>query len=134
MEHPSVSWHIIPLEFSNWNIICFGKRAQQCTIFQTSWCSNESSPNSSCHFWKHKVKVYPNFASLFIVIKGNSAVFFFPKPHTLWTKIAHQSEIFGLLSGWVRIHQIPRVIIETTSKFFFKLCIALQCHESSIRF
>ena len=26
MHHLSVSWHIIPLKFSNWNIICFGQK------------------------------------------------------------------------------------------------------------
>ena len=31
------------------------------------------------------------------------------KPHILWTKIAHQSETFGLLSGWVKTHQIPHI-------------------------
>ena len=44
---------------------------------------------------------------------------FYLKPHILWTKIAHRSEIFGLLSGWVKIQQIPYVIFETTSQFFF---------------
>ena len=34
-------------------------------------------------------------------------------------KIAHQREIFGLLSGWVKIHQIPHVILETRSQGFF---------------
>ena len=39
-----------------------------------------------------------------------------------WTKIAHWSKILELLSGWVKIHEIPHVIFETTSHFFFKLC------------
>ena len=52
------------------------KRVHQSTIFQTFECSNESSPNSSCHFWNHKVRVYSNFASLFSVMKDNSSVFF----------------------------------------------------------
>ena len=47
----------------------------------------------------------------------------------LWTKRAHRSEIFRLLSGWVKIHQIPYVMFETTNHFFFKLFITLQCHE-----
>ena len=46
----------------------------------------------------------------------------------LWTKIDHQSEILGLLSGLVKIHKIPHVI-ETTSQFFLKLRITLQCQE-----
>ena len=26
LHHTSVSWHIIPLKFSGWNIICFGQK------------------------------------------------------------------------------------------------------------
>ena len=36
---------------------------------------------------------------------------------------------FSLLSGWVKMHQIPYAMFETTSQFFFKLFITLQCHE-----
>ena len=39
-------------------------------------CSNESSPNSSCHFWSHKIRVYSTFVSLFSGMKDNSSVFF----------------------------------------------------------
>ena len=39
------------------------------TNCQTFRCSNESSPNSSCHFWNHKVRLCSNFASLFSVMK-----------------------------------------------------------------
>ena len=106
------------------------KGAHQRTIFQTFECPNKSSPNSSCHFWNHKVRVYSNFASLFSVMKDDSFVFLWLKPQILWTKIAHQSEVFGLLSGWVKTHQIPNVIFESTSQIFFKLCITLQCHET----
>ena len=91
------------------------KRAHQSKIFQTFECSNESPPNSSCHYQNHKVRVYSNFASLFNVMKDNSSVF-------IWLR---------LLRGWVKIHQIPHVIFETTSQFFFKLCTNLQCHDNS---
>ena len=33
------------------------------------------------------------------------------------------------MSGWVKIQQITYAMFETTSQFFFKLCINLQCHE-----
>ena len=104
--------------------------------FQTFGCSNESSPNSSCHFWNHKVRVYSNFASLSSVIKGNSSVFFYLKPHILWTKISHWSEIFGLLSGWVKIHEIPHVIFEITSLFSlnFASLFNVMGDESSVFF
>ena len=65
--------------------------------------------------------VHPiNYANLhFSVIKDNSSVFFYLKPHIVWTKISYGSEIFALLSGWVKIHQIPHVIFRTKSQFFF---------------
>ena len=47
----------------------------------------------------------------------------------LWTKRAHRSEIFRPLSGCVKMHQIPYVMFETASQFFFELFITLQCHE-----
>ena len=80
MHHLSVSWHIIPLTFSSWNITLSTKYAHQSTNFQTFECFNESWPNSSCLFWNHKVKVYSNFASLLSVMKYNSSVFFYFKP------------------------------------------------------
>ena len=127
---PFSEWHIIPMKFSNWNIICFGqKRAHQSTIFQIFKCSNESSPNSSCHFWNRKVRVYSNFTSLFNVMKDNPSVFLCLKPSVVRTKRAHQKEIFRLLSGWMKIQQIPHVIFETTRLLFFKLCITLPCYE-----
>ena len=46
------------------------------------------------------------------------------------TTTAHRSQIFRLLSGCVKIHQIPHVTFESTSQSFFKLCITLQCHET----
>ena len=52
------------------------KRVDQCTVFQSFECSNESSPNSSCNFWDHKVRVYSSFASMFSVMKDSLFVFF----------------------------------------------------------
>ena len=62
------------------------KRAHHCTIFQTL----------SALMTAHPI----NYAILhhFSVIKDNSSVFFWLKPHIVWAKIAHWSEIFGLLS------------------------------------
>ena len=58
-----------------------------------------------------------------------SSVFFYLKPLYLGQK-SPRSGIFRLLSGWVKIHQIPYVMFETTSQFFFKLfLIFLQHHE-----
>ena len=40
---------------------------------------------------------------------------FWLKPHIIWTKITHRSEMFGLLGGSVKINQFPDVVFETTS-------------------
>ena len=91
------------------------KRAHQRTIFQTFECADERSPKSSCYFWNHKVRISTHFASLFSFMKDNSSLLLQLKPST---KRTHQKEIFRLLGGWSKIHQIPHVIFETTSQFF----------------
>ena len=37
--------------------------------------------------------------------------------------------ILRILCALVKITQIPHVIFQSTSQFFFKFCITLQCHE-----
>ena len=53
------------------------------------------------------------------------------KPYIFWIKRAHPnpSEIFKLLSSWVKNRQIPHVTFEATSPFSLKLRITLQYHE-----
>ena len=51
----------------------------------------------SIDFWNQKTRIYSNFASLFSVVKDKSSLFFQLKPHILWSKITHRSEVFGLL-------------------------------------
>ena len=121
----SVLFHLKPFMLQT-------KGAHQSTIFQTFQCSNDTSPNSSCHVWNQKIRVYSNFASLFSIKKNKCSVFFQPACHILWTKRTNQSKIFRLLSGWVKIHQIFHVIFETTSHLFLKLCTTLHCHERQL--
>ena len=127
MHQLSVSWHIIPLKFSSWSITLRTKRAHQITNFQIFECFIESSSNSSCQFWNHKVKVYSNFVSLFSVTKDNSSVFFYLKPLYFGQKEPIKVKFSDFwVFGW---KLISYVVFETTSQFFFKLCITLQCHE-----
>ena len=72
--------HIISLKISSWSISLWTKRAHQITNFQIFECFNEISPNSSCQFWNHNVKVYSNFELLFSVTKDNSSVLFYLNP------------------------------------------------------
>ena len=94
------------------------KRVHQCTIFQTFWCSNESSPNLLSHFWNHKARTFWKFASLFSVMKDNSSVFFLAQTSYSLDKNSPSKWNFQTFSGWVKIHQIPYVIFETASQFF----------------
>ena len=115
MHHILVSWHKIPLELSSWIIMLWTKRAHQNTSFYTFVCFNEISPNSSCQFWNHQVKVYSNFTSLFNVMKDNSSVFFLAQTFIRWTKSNFQTlEWLGKKSP------NTYVMFETTSQFFLK--------------
>ena len=79
-------------------------------------------------FFKVKVSSSSNFSSFFSVLTHNSSVHFWRKHNILSTKVAHQSAYFQ--TSHFQIHQIPYVIFETKSQFFFKLCITLQCQET----
>ena len=129
LQHPSVSSHKIPLEISNWIIICFWQKEPiNVPFFRLLSALMKVHPIPLAIF--DKVRVYSNFASLFSVVKDNSFVFFYLKPHILWTKIAHRNEIFRLLSFGRKFTKfLMSYLFETTSQFFCKLCFTLQCHE-----
>ena len=40
-------------------------------------------------------------------------------------------QFFRLCTAQAKVHQIPHVIFQTKSQFFFKVCIFFQCHERS---
>ena len=85
MHHPSISRHIIPLKFPNWNITIYSldKKPYQRIVFQTFECPNEGSPNFLCLFWKHKVRFYSNSPSLFSVMKDDSCIFLVQTSYSL---------------------------------------------------
>ena len=70
---------------------------------------------------KRQVNSSSNFASFFIVMTHSSSVNFKLKV-----------PILRLSSAVVKICQIPHVVFQTTSQFFFKFCITLQCHETLV--
>ena len=74
------------------------KRAHHCTIFQTSSALMTAHPIN--------YTILHNFS----VIKDNSSIFFWLKPHIVWTKVAHRSEFFGLLKGWVLLDKLQKRI------------------------
>ena len=64
-------------------------------------------------------------------------LYFLAETHILWTKTAHRSEIFGLLSGWLKIHKIPHVVFEIVQVSFssnFASIFNLMRDNSSVFF
>ena len=55
----SIMTHNCSKKFLAETVYALDKKSQSMYNFQTLGCSNdESSPNSSCHFWNHKVRVF----------------------------------------------------------------------------
>ena len=132
LHHLSVSWHIIYLDFSSWGITLWTKRAHESTNFQIFDCFNESSPNSSCQFWNHSVKVYSNFASMFSVMKDNSSVFFYLKPLYFWQKEPFKVKFSNF---WVVGWKLPNSLCQVwnyTSVFFLILHHSLVLWEITL--
>ena len=86
--------------------------------FETFGCSNESSFNSSCHFWNHKVRFYYlNIASLFSVMKDNSFVFFLAQ--TSYSLDINSSLKWNFRTfEWICL-TIPKSGVEFEEKFIF---------------
>ena len=79
---------------------------------------------------KRQVNSSSDFSLFFIVITFNSALnfylnFFF----SFGQKNPMKVPILRLPCALVKICQIPLVIFQTTSQFFFKFCFTLKCHE-----
>ena len=71
-----------------------------------------------------------NFALIFIVMTHNSFVNFKLIHFLLWTKGYHQSRNFETFKcSGVNLPNSSCHFLQTTSWFFFKFCITLQCHE-----
>ena len=76
MHHPSVSWHIILLKFSSWNIYAFDKNIPSMNIFSDFKCPNESFNIPHVIFettWSGFVQILHHFSVLW---KINPLYFF----------------------------------------------------------
>ena len=128
--YPSlVSWKITPLFFFSPNNIYFTQKEHiKMKFFETFKCLGQNSSNSPCQFWNDK--------SIPLQILHHSSFSWHITP--LWILSSYVSYF-----GWkdpikipilrrsialVKMYQIP-VIFQTTSQFFFKFCITLQCNE-----
>ena len=100
--------------------------------FETFGYSDQNSLNFSSKFWNDKSVLLRYFASFFIVMTQNFSVNFKLMHFLLWIKGSIKVPILRLLSILGKICQIFHVIFQTASPFFFKLCITLQCYETSL--
>ena len=97
--------------------------------FQTFGCSNEGSPNFSCSFWNHKVRVYSNVTSLFSVMKDNSSVFFLAQTSYTLDKNNPLNWIFWTFEWMGENSPNLSCHIWNKTSVFLKLFINLQCHR-----
>ena len=125
--YPSlVSWKITPLYlFSSSNIDFAQKDTIKGKLFETFECSGQNLSNFLCQFWNdksillqilHHSSLSWNITPLWIL----SSFFFY-----FGLKDLIKIPILRLSSALVKIYHIPHVIFQTTSQFFFKLCITL---------
>ena len=73
---------------------------------------------------KRQVNSSSDFSSFFSAITRNSSCIFYFRQ-----KDPMKVPILTLSSVVMKICQIPHVIFQTTSHFFFKFCMTPQCHE-----
>ena len=117
LHHSSVSWKITPLYFFS------SKKYIEFRVLRWKFVK------FLMPILKRQVICSSNFAPFFIVMTHNSSVNFQLIYFLLWIKGSYQSPNFDTFQSLVKIRHIPHVIFQTTSQFFFKLCITLQCHE-----
>ena len=119
----SVSWKITPLYFFSSNNIYF---AQKEHIKMKNFKDFQVLRSK---FWNDK--------SISLQLLHNSSLPWFITP--LWILILYffyfgikdpiKIPILNLSSALVKISHMPHVIFQSTSQFFFKFWITLQCHE-----
>ena len=72
------------------------------------------------------------FAPFFILMTHNSPENLKPMHFQLWTKESHKVPILRLSSALAKTSQIPYVVFESKSHFFFKFCNNIQCHQTQL--
>ena len=78
---------------------------------------------------KQQVNSSSDFSSFFIVITHNSSINFWLINLLLWEKDPMKVPTLTLSSVLMKICQIPHVISQTASQFFFKFCMTFHCYE-----
>ena len=76
------------------------------------------SPNYLCHFWNHK----SFFTTLLCIFLAQTL-------HTFHKGSPSKCKFSDFSTAQVKVYQIPHVIFQIKSQFFFKVWISFQCHE-----
>ena len=115
--------------FVNFKVIPFllrTKGSHQSLNFDTSKCSGENLPNSSCHFWNHKPVFLQNLHNSSVSWKITPL--YFCSSNIMY--FGHKKPIKTFLSVWVKNCEVPHVNLKTASQFLFNLCIILHCYDT----
>ena len=119
--HPSVSWHNSLRYFLDETLYVLEKKSSSKYNFALL------SALMKVHLISHAI--FETTSLGFIQILHHCLVSRKITPQYFCSSnLTYSKEIFRLLNGRVRTHQIPHVILETTHQFFFKLYITLQCN------
>ena len=94
---------------------------------------NKNLPNSSCHFRKYKsvcLQILHQSS-----VQSNITLLYFFLAQTLYTLVKSNSlklKFLRFLSAQVKIHQIPHINFELTSRILFKFCIIFPSHDGEL--
>ena len=102
------------------------KGTHQVQIFRLSTARMKSN-KIPCHFSSHKSVFTYIWHHLSVSSKITPLYFFISSLYTLDKKSPSRWDFQTF--DWVKIYQIPHVMFETASQFFFKLCITVQYHQ-----
>ena len=129
--HPSsVSWKITPLYFF------YLKQYIRCSkgAYESETCwdfrvlrSNFSS--SLCQFWNHKLIPLQVLHSSSVSWKITPLYFFNSSDIYFAQKEPIKINFLRLSSPQVKLCQIPHVNFDMTSRFLFKFCLIIHCHD-----
>ena len=122
--------NITPLYFFTSNNIYFAQKEHiKVKIFETFKCLGQNLSNFPCQFWNDKslplqILHHSSLPWHITPLESLSSKFFY-----FGLKDPMKLPIFRLSSTLEKICNLPHLIFQTTSQFFFKFCITLQYHE-----
>ena len=92
----------------------------------------ENSPNSSCHFWNHKLFFTTQLVCIFLAQTLHTFDRNIASKRTFsdFPLLEFKVQIIRLSTIHMRISQIPCIIFQATSQFSFKFCITFKCYDT----